>query len=483
MTGDVNQMTVPELRLVDAELHRTETETRMPFRFGIAVMTAAPHVILKCQYEIGGKTFEGIAAEGLLPKWFDKSPEKSASQEIEEMLLVIRNAVAIARTLGPSTGFDFWRSIYDQQMTWASAQDLPALLTNFGVSMVERTMIDALAQSQGLNLAGLMRENVPGMDLQSIHPELGNLSPADLLPTKPLESITARHTIGLSDPLTAADLTSDIRITDGLPQAFEDCIDAYGLRHFKLKVSGKVESDLERLRQIARIVVDRCGSDYAFTLDGNEQYHSFSDFVELWESVQADDSLRSFFQNLIFIEQPLHRSVALDGEHAPIRDWEGGPPVIIDESDATLESLSKALELGYTGTSHKNCKGVMKGIANRCLINHYARTERSSRYQMSGEDLVNIGPVALLQDLAAQAVMGNSTVERNGHHYFCGLTPFAPSISRAMLDHHADLYTPLDDQYARLNVLNGALPMGSVNAAPFGVAGTIPLDGFHQIEV
>ncbi len=61
---------------------------------------------------------------------------------------------------------------------------------------------------------------------------------------------------------------------------------------------------------------------------------------------------------------------------------------------------------------------------------------------MSGEDLVNIGPVALLQDLAAQAALGNASVERNGHHYFRGLSVFPPSISEAMLARHGDLYTP-----------------------------------------
>jgi hypothetical protein len=48
--------------------------------------------------------------------------------------------------------------------------------------------------------------------------------------------------------------------------------------------------------------------------------------------------------------------------------WPEAPPMIIDESDAELTSLRRALELGYRGTSHKNCKGVFKGLANRCLV-------------------------------------------------------------------------------------------------------------------
>ena len=34
---------------------------------------------------------------------------------------------------------------------------------------------------------------------------------------------------------------------------------------------------------------------------------------------------------------------------------------------------------------------------------------------MSGEDLANVGPVALLNDLAVMSVLGVEDVERNGH--------------------------------------------------------------------
>jgi hypothetical protein len=90
--------------------------------------------------------------------------------------------------------------------------------------------------------------------------------------------------------------------------------------------------------------------------------------------------------------------------------------LIIDESDAELDSLPRALALGYHGTSHKNCKGVFKGIANACLLEALRRQSGGDRLVMSGEDLANIGPVALLQDLAVVATLGVSSVERNGHH-------------------------------------------------------------------
>ncbi len=472
------------MRLVSATLHRVPTSTRMPFRFGIAVMTEAPHVFLHCTYELNGRTATGVAAEGLLPKWFDKTPDKGAQQEIEEMLLVIRHAVGCANTIPASTAFDFWCQLYAAQMPWAARLGLPPLLAHFGVSMVERTLLDALAVSQNANLSEVLRANLPGMDLGAIHPELAGRLPAEFLPTKPLERVIARHTVGLSDPLTAADVKPEERLDDGLPQTLEDCARFYGLRHFKIKLCGQVETDLARLHKIAQVVTPGGTRQPAFTLDGNEQYKQFPPFVELWERIRADAVLAKFFETLIFIEQPLHRSVALDPAVARIAQWRDGPPMIIDESDAAIGDFSLALELGYAGTSHKNCKGVMKGVAHRCLINHRNAGGNTKRYQMSGEDLVNIGPVALLQDLAAQAALGNTTVERNGHHYFRGLSAFPRAINSAVLAQNGDLYTPLDSTgIARLDVRRGELSLGTVNAAPFGVAAAVPMDGFENVAL
>lgn len=480
-------MPLPQVRLVDVTLHRTPTRTRMPFRFGIAVMTEAPHVFLHGTYEIDGVKSTGVAAEGLLPKWFDKNPDKDSRQELDEMLLVIRQAVFFAAQIGPTSAFDFWQQLYSAQLRWAGTQGLPPLLAHFGVSMVERTVLDALARARSTTLSNLFLENLVGLDLGAVHPALAGRTPREFLPAQPLKKVIARHTVGLSDPLTVGDIAPADRVADGLPQALEECIAFYGLRHFKLKLGGNLEVDLARLQAIAAIVTRACGTDFAFSLDGNEQYKSFDRFVALWERVQSIPELQRFFAGLLFIEQPLHRSVALDPTIARISDWRGGPPMIIDESDAETGDLAQALALGYAGTSHKNCKGVMKGAAHRCLINHLNSHGRTDRYRMSGEDLVNIGPVALQQDLAAQAAFGNATVERNGHHYYRGLSAFPLGINAAMLSHHGDLYTPIAgtearSPVARLNVSNGELDLSSINRAPFGVPAPIPLDGFEIVH-
>jgi hypothetical protein len=62
------------------------------------------------------------------------------------------------------------------------------------------------------------------------------------------------------------------------------------------------------------------------------------------------------------------------------------------------------------------------------------------------------------------------------------LSVFPPSISEAMLTKHGDLYTRLDG-FARLDVRGGELQLGSVNAAPFGVAADLPMHDFEAVAL
>lgn len=88
---------------------------------------------------------------------------------------------------------------------------------------------------------------------------------------------------------------------------------------------------------------------------------------------------------------------------------------------------------------------------------------------MSGEDLANIGPIANHQDLVVQAALGIESVERNGHHYFKGLSQFETSLQDATLAAFPSLYTSDAKGYTRLDVKNGSLDLSSVNQQAFGV--------------
>jgi L-alanine-DL-glutamate epimerase-like enolase superfamily enzyme len=456
------------LRILEGETRLINLRTRMPFKYGIATMTDVPYAFLRLRVEINGSVHDGFAADNLPPKWFTKIPEQPLGEEMVEMLRVIEHARETVIGMSAETTFELWQDLADAQSDWGAENQIAPLLSGFGTSMVERALIEATCRALGKPFAKALAGNDFGISLAALQIETGATEPADWLPAAPLQSIIARHTIGLADPLTAADIPADEKAADNLPQAFIDCIKVYGLRHFKIKINGQPDTDLARLRALSEIITQNDPADFAFTLDGNEQFKSITDFQSFWQSVQDDDALRGFFKNLLFIEQPLHRDIALDESlREQFNQWPDRPPVIIDESDATLDSLPTALRLGYAGTSHKNCKGIFKGIANRCLIEKRAR--EGDAVLMSGEDLCNIGPIALLQDLAVCAALGIESVERNGHHYHPGLSQLPKSMQDATLQHHPDLYHAGPDGWPTLDIHNGRVSLDTINLAPFGV--------------
>jgi hypothetical protein len=304
--------------------------------------------------------------------------------------------------------------------------------------------------------------------------------PGQLLSPTPLPRVHVRHTIGLADPLRDRDIPEPDKLQDGLPQSLEDCIRTYGLRHFKIKVNGDPAQDLPRLQALAEIFRNLVPEGLAFSIDGNEQFRSMEDFREFWESVVKQTHLDAVFDRLLFVEQPLHRDSALQDKVKGVLDhWPNRPPLIIDESDGSLQDLPKALNLGYAGTSHKNCKGIIKSLANICLMRYRQRTNPDRKFLMSGEDLCNIGPVALLQDLAAQAAFGIESVERNGHHYHAGLSQLPQGVQEEIMNHHADLYRSSKSGWPTLRIEKGSLNLASVNKAPLGVGFELNLAPFQ----
>jgi hypothetical protein len=469
-----------KIRVCDCWLHVTDLSTRIPFKYGIATLTRTPHLLLRADVEIDGRPAHGFAADNLAPKWFTKDPATKYRADLAQMLEVIRHACDSAAAVGkqPSV-FDLWRETYALQKMWASARGLPPLLWGFGVSMIERAVIDAFCRAKQTTFAAAVQTNALGLRLGEIYPELAG-APESYLPWPPREEIEVRHTVGLSDPLTSADIAAEEKVSDGLPHSLEECVRTHGLTHFKIKLSGDVERDRARLLALAKLL-EREAPGCRFTLDGNENYRAVEPFAALWEQLRADAALARFLDGLIFVEQPLHRDVALAAETTKqLLAWKDRPPIIIDESEGEAGTLAVALAGGYAGTSHKNCKGVIKGIANACLIAHRRKVDPTQELHLSGEDLTNVG-VALLQDLAVIATLGIAHAERNGHHYFAGLGQFPAGFQKAMLGAHGDLYET-HAGYPAARVLFGKMSTRSAVAAPFGCAFDVATAEFTALD-
>lgn len=354
------------------------------------------------------------------------------------------------------------------QGRWAEKEGHPPLLAGLGVSLCERAVLDALCRSLERPLHRMIQGNDLGLSLGEAHPELRSAVAPELLPNQPRPLCHVRHTVGLGDPLTPGDIVESERVNDGLPQDLESSVKAYGLRYFKIKLSGRLAEDRARLGAIDRLLTLVGPRDWRATLDGNEQFREMAAFRAFWEELVRAPELGPIWRHILLVEQPVHRDQALtDAAGAVLGSWADRPPLIIDESDGAMGDLERALALGYVGTSHKNCKGIVKGLAHACLLAN--RKPSGQPVVLTGEDLCNLGPVARLQDLAMMALLGIEHVERNGHHYYRGLSMWPVEQQEVVLNAHPDLYHRRPEGFVAVNIHEGALMLGTVNRSPFGL--------------
>ncbi len=463
------------LRIVEAGAWMTDCASRLPFRFGIVTMRGAPLGVVRALVELedGGRA-EGFASDLLVPKWFEKDPALSVAESWGLLTDGVRAACALACEGRPlDTAFGHWRRMYAERVESWNGDRARRLLLGHGVSLVERALIDAVCRARGLALHEAARAGMLGFDASHFGLE-GDLRRVVL--ERPLGRIALRHTVGLVDPLEAGDEADDPG--DGFPVTLAEAIDAQGLTHFKLKVAGEIESDLERLARTAGVIAAHAPGEPVVTLDGNEQYASIAQLGELLDRARSDARTAPLVERIAWIEQPVARARTFDAQSsAGIGAL--GLPVIIDEADADREALADAAALGYRGVSIKNCKGVFRALASamRCAA---SVAEGGVRLFQSSEDLTNLPALALQQDLVTGSALGITHSERNGHHYFAGLGHLPEAERGHVLRAHPDLYR---DDPASLRITDGSLSIASLHGVGgYGYAGPVMTERRVAIE-
>ncbi|GAB3770781.1 mandelate racemase [Ramlibacter monticola] len=457
----------PPLALRAIELYERPVHLRMPFRFGVVTLTECPQAFARVQVALAdGRTSWGAAAELMAPKWFDKNLALSNEDNFDQLRTVLRLArSAYLSDVSRATAFGHFARHHEAHARAAAQQGFNPLLASYGPALVDRAVLDALGRARGVSFYEAMRANLAGMG--AAHPAFAGIDFGRFLSRlQPAASIHARHTVGLVDAITDADRTE--RVGDGLPETLEEVVRACGHRYFKLKVGGKVQADVERLRAIAS-VLDRADAPYHASLDGNEQYEDAEGVLELVRAVRADPKLQRLWQSILFIEQPIARKLALEVD---LRAADFGKPVIVDESDGELDSFVQARSRGYAGVSSKTCKGFYKSVLNAARCEAWNREEGGARYFMSGEDLTTQAGLSVQQDLALVNLLGIRHVERNGHHYVDGMKALPRAEQLAFLRAHPDLY---EDSHGavRLRIRGGEIAIGSLACAGFA-SGALP---------
>jgi hypothetical protein len=320
------------------------------------------------------------------------------------------------------------------------------------VALMDGAMVDGLCRLTRKTFHQALRQDLFGM----------GESFTKWVPETPMASLGFRHTVGLADPIFTKDIEKPLR--DGLPESLEQVVEQYRARYYKVKISGDTQASLARMGQIAQVLDQKAG-DYKVTLDGNEQFATMDAFLEFVKIAAQEKSLAPFWSRILWVEQPVERSAALDPKvAAALAEINKYKPVIVDESDGDDQTVELALSLGYRGISAKNCKGVFRTLHSY----RYLKETGDASLILSSEDLTNVPIYPLQQDCCVAAALGITHTERNGHHYIRGFQFLSAAERDSAEREFPSLYRPGPDGISVLRIENGNISMLDINRYGYG---------------
>lgn len=462
-------MTALSITVREAEASERPVRFRLPFHYGSVVLEAAPEIVLRVVVETAdGRSSEGFSAELAAPKWFDKDPALTHADNFDQLRdatdAAARSAVEVGEAMMPAR---LSVAVAADHARFRRRPTGNGLVDAFGVSLVDRAVVDALCRLEGQSLTAVLRANAIGLDFALFVPDLAGVDAGHWLAARtPLDRTAIRHTVGFDDPLRADDVRS--RPSDGWPVALAEVIAADGVRRFKIKLCGTVAADIARLSAVADLL-DNALPAYGATLDANEQFANVEALAEFYAAVTAEPRLRRLWASVAYVEQPLPRHRALAGD---VEALSAVKPIIIDESDDGYGAALEARRCGYRGVSVKTCKGFYKSLVNAARAEAWnaeasgAGGNGAAGFLLSAEDLSAQAGHALHQNLALWSFLGLEDSERNGHHYGPGLSRLPAAERDAFASAHGDLYAG-----GRLRIAGGSVALGTINAAAgFGTA-------------
>ena len=448
----------------DIRFSERDVVLRLPFRFGAATVRSCPEVYVQALIRFAdGSTSLGCSAEMMIPKWFDKNPVLSNEENFQQL----RDALLAARTayLSDTSAKTAWQHFachYQPLLAVGTQASLNPLVASYGSALLDRAIFDALCLKLNCSFSAGMSANAAGMGLRGygLADDLRDFDMARFLAMQmPRKKIAARHTVGLADAIRHADIPADAP-ADGLPCSLEGAIARYGHHHFKLKLCGNTEADLARLIAINDVTQ---GHATLITLDGNEQYADADAFADFFMQLTSASQLVPLVAKTVFVEQPIRRDQALEQDVSSLARH---IPLLVDESDATLDAFLQARALGYTGVSSKSCKGFYKSVINAARCASW-NTQTGARYFLSGEDLTMQAGIGVQQDLALVSWLGLAHVERNGHHYVNGMMAAPAAEQQNLLLSPDTLYEHSFDA-VRLRIKEGQIALDSLDCPGFG---------------
>jgi L-alanine-DL-glutamate epimerase-like enolase superfamily enzyme len=424
---------------------------RAPYKFGGREVDRVTMLNVHCRLRLKtGRSAEGYGAMSLGNVWSFPAPGVAyettlgAMKELAGRISrVTQGFTEFAHPLDVSTALEpeYLKAAAETSRALRLPQPIPKLCTLVTASPFDAAIHDAFGELHGRSSYSVCGREFVKQDLAHyLNGDFRGEYLDQYIAQTPAKKIRMYHSVGASDPLTAADVTRPIQ--DGLPETLENWIPYSGVTAIKIKLNGNdLAWDVDRVAQIDRVTtaaqVKRGFRDWIYSLDFNERCPNVAYLLQFER--RLNEKAATAFSRVQYIEQPTARDLETDRANTMFEAAKR-KTVVIDESLTGLDRLLLARQMGYTGVALKACKGISQSMLMAAAAQKY-------RMFRCVQDLTCPG-AALVESVGIAAhVPGVSALEANAREY-------VPSANRGWETRYPGIFK-IKDGYLDTTGLNG----------------------------
>lgn len=404
----------------DVRMAFTEHRYRTPYKFGGVPVDKATLLDVEIDAETStGRTVTGHGSMPLGNVWAFPSRELPYDVTLGAMTSLAARIAAVVRGCTVSAHpLELWHVLEPEFLKAAAAESvrlglatpIPKLATLVVASPFDAAVHDAYGKALGCSSFRALTADLVGHDLSRyLGPEFRGVDLQRAVRERPADTVPMFHSVGGSDPLTAAEADAAAVPEDGLPRTLAEWIRWNGLFNIKIKLQGEsLDWDVERTLAVDRVAREtRPAAGWRYCVDFNERCPNVDYVLEFLARVRAGSP--ACLESILYVEQPTARdltAVPRNDMHAASRLR----PLVIDESLTDLESLLLARDLGYTGVALKACKGQSHALLMTAAAQKYGMFVCVQDLTCPGASLVHSAAIAAW-------VPGIAGIEANARQY------------------------------------------------------------------
>ena len=413
---------------------------RMPYKFGGTPVDRVTLLDVDVDVETpGGRTVTGSGSMPLGNVWSFPARDLPYDTTLAAMKSLAVRLAAIVEDCGESAHpLELWHRLEPGFLAAAAAESarlalpvpIPKLAVLVTASPFDAALHDACGKALQRSSFRTLSPDLIGHDLSRyLGAEFTGVDLQEVVRPRPADTVPLFHSVGGSDPLTAADADAAAVPHDGLPRTLAEWIAADGLWNIKIKLQGEsLDWDVDRTLAVDRIAREaRPDAGWRYCVDFNERCPNVDYVLEYLRRVKK--AAPRCLESILYVEQPTARDLAA----LPRNDMHLAAklrPVVIDESLTDLETLLMARDLGYTGVALKACKGQSHTLLMAAAAKRYGMFVCVQDLTCPGAALVHSAGIAAW-------VPGVAGIEANARQY-------VPEASRGWEDRLPGIFRVTD---------------------------------------